>query len=374
MIKKNTISICALCFLFIQPFLAQVVVQSDKLPKAGDVIYLKQDLMNHLIWDDNQGSSRWDLSKAETPLIKTLEFTRSEFSPTGRGTYQVFEIKNNKFSYLYSRTNRGLEEIGFIVQYNGGKQARIPVYYDKPVLISTKSLNYPFRNKQEASYDFKVLKKELPVDIQRNLPKNTKQIRVIGTRNVNRSTDAFGMLELPDENLEVVRVRVNEFHRIKIYDAATGKHIPFLDDQMISDLIRQEIWTFAFEFYSNKYKFLAAKVNFDAVGTVKSCQYQVSKPVQGDYFLSDNKTEFQLYPNPTYNIGKILISNLESGRYKLVLYNIIGKKLWDRDIEVNGQTIIRENFNFLVKGTYLLAIQDIDGNVIKTTRINIISV
>jgi hypothetical protein len=143
---------------------------------------------------------------------------------------------------------------------------------------------------------------------------------------------------------------------------------------MISDLIKQDIWTFAFEFYSNKYKYLAAKVNFDAVGTVKSSQYQVSKPEQGDYFLSDNKTEFQLYPNPTYNIGKILISNLESGRYKLVLYNIIGKKLWDRDIEVNGQTIIRENFNFLVKGTYLLAIQDINGNVIKTTRINIISV
>ncbi|HAY72221.1 MAG TPA: hypothetical protein DCX89_10055, partial [Saprospirales bacterium] len=210
--------------------------------------------------------------------------------------------------------------------------------------------------------------------IQRNLPKNTKQIRVIGTRTVMRSTDAYGVLELPDEDLDVIRIRVNEFHRIKIYDAHTGKVIPFLDDRMIAELICQDIWTNAFEFYSNKYKYLAAKVNFDALGTVKSLQYQVNKPETDDYFLSDLKTEFQLYPNPTYNIAKILISNLDNGQYKLILYNIIGKKIWDREIEVNGQTIIRENFNFLAKGTYLIAIQDENGNVLKTTRLNIISV
>ncbi len=356
------------------PLGAQVVVQSDKLPRAGDVVYLKQDLLNHLIWEDNQGASRWDLSKATSPLVKTVEFVRSEFSPTGRGTYQVFEIKSNEFSYLYSRTNRGLEEIGFVLQYNGDKKPKIPVYYDKPVLISAKSLNYPFRNKQEASYDFKLLKKDLPVEIQRNLPKNTRQIRVIGTRTVMRSTDAFGTLELPDESMEVVRVRVSEFHRIKIYDAGTGKLIPFLDDRMIAQLIRQDQWTYAFEYYSNKYKYLTAKVNFDSQGTVISCQYQVVRPDATDYFITDNKTEFQLYPNPTYNIGKIFISNIESGRYRLVLFNIIGKRLWDKDIIVDGQTIIRENFNFLAKGTYLLALQDENGNVIRTTRLNIISV
>jgi len=374
LIKKYIISALVFCFLFIQPMAAQIVVQSDKLPKAGDIIYLKQDMLNHLIWEDNQGSSKWDLSKAITPLVKTIEFVKSEFSPTGRGTYQVFEMKSNKFSFLYSRTNRGLEEIGFVLQYYGTRQPKIPVYYDKPVLISAKSLNYPFRNKQEASYDFKIQKRELPADIQRNLPKYTKQIRVIGTRTVMRSTDAYGVLELPDEDLDVIRIRVNEYHRIKIYDALTGKIIPFLDDRMITDLICQDIWTNAFEFYSNKYKYLASKVNFDAQGTVKSIQYQVNKPETGDYFISDHKTEFQLYPNPTYNIAKIFISNLDSGRYKLILYNIIGKKIWDKEIEVNGQTIIRENFNFLAKGTYLIAIQDENGNVLKTTRLNIISV
>ena len=86
------------------------------------------------------------------------------------------------------------------------------------------------------------------------------------------------------------------------------------------------------------------------------------------------KKVFLIYPKPTYNTAKFLISNFKKGDYKIEIYNIIGKKLWSTKLVLSKKTMVKYDFSFLRKGTYLITLKDRFGKVIRTRKLMIISI
>jgi len=352
----------------------QLTLEKEVFPEVGDSIIMLRDLASsnyNLLAGENRV---WDFKQLETPLYSTITFKTSDFYERNDQAGRVFMMDNGQLSFLYITSQKGLEEIGFLLKIGDENKRSFPVYYDKSIIISSSSLSFGEKIYNRVKFDFEIEKKDLPLSLQKELPKSIKNIRISGIKSLHRNCDAWGKLFLPDNNFLTNRIKVTEHYEIRLYDTKSGKAIPYFDDEMKFELLPVKQNSSSYEFYSNKLNYIAAKVNLNQDGSISSIDYQSRDPRAQGVNLESRFSDFVLYPNPTFNLAKVFISNHEAGSYSLAVYNIIGKKLWQRTITVDGQSIIKENFGFLPKGTYLISLLDKNGNILRTTRLVIISV
>lgn len=353
----------------------QLVFNASVFPGQGDsIVYLRDVPSNYL--DMRPGPNKeWDLRKMETSLYAARVFSKSDFYNKPERIGKVFTESGNELPLLFTKGPSGLEEIGFIFR-SGGKNGREwPVYYDKSILIDAPSLSFEGKMYSRVKFSFVIERNDLPKNIQKDIPSAIRKIKIAGIKTLNRYCDSWGKLYLPGDSMIANRIRVTEHYEIDLYDTDSGKAIRFFDEKMLRELIPVKFSSNYFEFYSNKFPSATAKITIDQYGKITSAEYQSNQAITRESVnLSSKYSDFLLYPNPTYNVAKIYISHQDPGNYSIAIYNIIGKKLWERNIVVDDQTIIKENFGFLPKGTYLISLLDENGNILRTTRLIIISV
>jgi len=83
--------------------------------------------------------------------------------------------------------------------------------------------------------------------------------------------------------------------------------------------------------------------------------------------------DIYVFPNPTYDDIKMRFENVDNDYYILNIYNIIGKKLWSKRIDVHSMK--HEEFVDLPpfeKGVYIYGIDTPKGKRIKSKRLVII--
>lgn len=351
----------------------QLSFRTDIFPRSGDSLTYQKDILG-IPDNNNQGANQtWDFRSLQTPLFAKQHFSPSAFFKDSDQLGQVFIYEKDVIDYLYYNDGNMFSEIGFLLEI-GKSGKKIPVYYDQSLQWDTNSLQFGEKRILNTSFEFTLNRADLPKSIQESIPEKIIHFRVVGTKSMIRYTDAWGKMLLPDETIPANRVRIIESTRIRIYNADSGKLIPYFDLNMMHQIIPMRNRERYYEFYSDNYPFVTARIRVDDKNQLINIDYQSRKSSRQSVNTSTNRNDFVLYPNPTYNVAKIFIKNKQSGNYSLAIYNIIGKKLWHRDIEVNGETIIKENFGFLPKGTYLISLHDENGNILKTTRLIIISV
>ena len=366
--------IILLFFLFIGSADGQLNFSSAIFPVTGDSILVQKDLAFANINMAPGENKVWDLRKLESPLCQTIHFKSSYYYKTIEQAGNTFESKSGRINKIYFKGKKGLEEIGFLYEPKDNDRIRKPVYYDKSILIGSESLSYGESAYNRVRFEFEISRNELPENLQRDIPPSINEIRIKGTKTINRKTDAWGKLYLPDEKMVANRVLVSEFTTIQLFDIKSGKRIPYFDMKRIQQIYPDISTKNYYEFYSDNFKDKSAVISIDPNGHIQEISYQVKSNPENSIDLNSRNSDFILYPNPTYNIAKVYISDSYLGKHSLAIYNIIGKKLWERNIELEGETIIKENFGFLPKGTYLVSLLDENGNILRTTRLIIISV
>jgi hypothetical protein len=353
---------------------SQLSFDEGIFPVAGDTLTYQKDIINVPDNFEPGGNQSWDFTFLQSPLYGVKTFNATKFYKKQKDANTSFEVEDEQIALLFQNDGTAFNEIGFLLPLGKDQRPKFPVYYDTPIEQKANDLIFNTRSIQVANFTFVLERSQLPHSIVRDIPASIKKIMIKGKKTVIRHSDAWGYLFLPGETMWANRVRVIENMVIQILDNENGKIIPYFDEEMIIKLMHQRMRNRYYEFYSDNYQYMTAKVSVNDKNFLTTIDYQTKKLEKEAIDIRDNRSDFILYPNPTYNIAKVFINNKNRGNYALAVYNIIGKKLWQRSIDVDGSTIIKENFGFLSKGTYLISLLDENGNILRTTRLIIISV
>lgn len=101
--------------------------------------------------------------------------------------------------------------------------------------------------------------------------------------------------------------------------------------------------------------------------------FNIHQPIGRHIECDYSKTMVYIFPNPTFGPVKARFSNGAQGSYSFIISNIIGKRMWEKELYVGGQNqeldIELPSFS---KGVYIYKIVDNNGNVIQSRRLVIV--
>lgn len=327
------------------------------------VDYIDNDLVEqtgaHLIWD---------LSNSQSPLFEDLVINKKGFGINGIKV--THSVDNGSIVKYYKKNRKEFNELGF------HKDSKFPysILYDKPLSFSTDYLIYGATFSDSTSFSLIRQREELPFELIRNLPKKVKAIKIVGNIKRYYHCDAHGKFILSEKSVPALRMKIIEKTNIRLYDIQSGNEIPYVNDKILKSIYPNTGNNVSYVFFSNSSKYYFAKINYSTSTNSYIIKYQNDNSEDNILKINNKKKTFVIFPNPTYDIAKFLISNYSNGKYKLEIYNIIGKRIWDTDVIISSNSLLKYNFSFLRKGTYLVALKDKYGNILTTKKLVIIAV
>lgn len=96
----------------------------------------------------------------------------------------------------------------------------------------------------------------------------------------------------------------------------------------------------------------------------------VSQDNEDQKVLEKKAVKKIFYPNPSYGIIEFDLDLIGFDEIQISIRNILARELWSST--VNRQSP-KTNLSFLAKGTYLLSIKNMKGDVLTTRRLAIIT-
>ncbi len=311
----------------------------------------------------------WDLSESKSPIVQQITIRKTKLENISKSA--VYEIKSGNNTVFFSKNKRNFDELGFIL--NTANNSHI-VLYKHPLYFTTKYLKYGATFSNSGSFTIQLMREELPKELIANLPVSVKEVKLVGKIFRKYHCDAGGRFILEDNEIAALRLSVDESIEIRLYDVGSGNEIPFIKEHVLKKIYEKAGENKYYLFFSNSYKYYFAKVDYDKSSGNYIIKYQSNDIKKDALEVNTSKKIFLLYPNPTYSIAKMLIANYGIGKYKLEIYNIIGKKLWEDNLMLTKSNLLRYDFSFLRKGTYIIALKDKYGKLITTRKLVIISV
>ncbi len=328
------------------------------------VDYIDKEILN-----EESSHAIWDISDSESPLTEDVLITRNgRFDDSGN----IYEISNGKEKIFFRKYKKKFDEIGFEFT-TANYEAKIVRYY-KPLAFATSDLLYGATSSDSTSFDLDLNRDELPRQFKEALPKNISSIKLRGSIKRDYHCDAHGNFSTDKLLVPALRVKVIQNFEIKLYDKGSGDEIPFLNNQITGILFDSIGETTYYLYYSNVSKHYFAKAIESNDGNGYILKFQKDNIKSNSIDFNTEREIFYIYPNPTYGDLKIFINNYRKGKFNLGLYNIIGKKIWHKELTLSGREILRYDFSFLRKGTYLLSISDEYGNIVSVRKLIILSI
>lgn len=184
------------------------------------------------------------------------------------------------------------------------------------------------------------------------------------------AVDGEGTLYLPTETAHVYRQSV-ERRQTVVIEAKYGRQWRDITAQVSG--IRQTSSTSSLRFVSSGNGLLLAEVDLKDGNTPASALFKTHPVVTRIVNEEPNRPDIFAYPNPSYDIVRFQMCDIAPGKYKLLLYNILGVqvKQWDFDIDHHRKTV-GYDLSDLPRGTYLYRLQDKNGRAVKTKRVTLI--
>jgi len=217
----------------------------------------------------------------------------------------------------------------------------------------------------------------IPDTLLEQFPITPDSLRLLVETKNDDVVDAWGSLELPGGTYEVLRVK-----RTTTTNAELGIYAgPFIgwlniDPEVFGNLgglldLLGENTTVSYRFFANDNKEVVASFTEDMDGNLASMTYK------GDMTTSVPKVNYKkenilTYPNPTFGNVTFQLMNLPHDNYEVVVYNIIGKRLWSSKIDFfKGK--LEADLSHLQKGTYFYSILNGKGQKVTTRRLMIMT-
>jgi len=217
----------SLLLFFSSYALAQLNFDNSVFPSKGDTITYQKDVVSHRLNMTAGANKSWDLSYLESPLFEDWIFQGSDFANDVSQEGFVFNKSGEKISNLYINGEKGLEEVGFVLDNEGLRGGPKAIFYNESLIISSTSLNYGQELEKETSFSFVLNRNELSEDLKKDIPPNISDIRFQGIKTIERHADAYGKMVFPKTTVKVNRVKVIETVELRLYDTDSGKAIPY---------------------------------------------------------------------------------------------------------------------------------------------------
>ena len=349
---------------------AQVEINSTPFD-FGDSLTLKYtvDFVEKQTIEQKGTHLTWELPDNDSPLTKTVRI-RKVFHPLFDG--EVIEIHDGENIKYLKKLGNDILEAGFAFKPDNGFLHMVK--YAKPVYFSNKNMMYGARFSDSTSFDLILDRSELPAVLTKTLPYYVQKIKLVAEVKRNYHFDAQGRFVSDKDKVPVLRLKVEQRLTFRIYDDRSGDEIPVSSPGIYNKIIPQAGYNVSYLFFSNEFKYYFARIYRGYGADNYIIEYQSKDTKDKSYNLDAGEKIFLLYPNPTFDISKIFISNYKPGEYTIDIYNIIGRKLKSWKVNVDKHTLLKFNLSFLRKGTYLVALRDKYGNIVATRKLIIISV
>lgn len=356
---------------------AQITVSPASFPAAGDTLRFEIDTLPPMLnLGSPGGNNDWDFTaltgiSTEVLVLDAASGSNADFYPNADIRISFLPGSEN----YYSLGNNRQELLGFAGTDPFGVGLQTVLNYDPSYLERELPLDYEDTNGTVSSFKIQVAADELPQEIIDALSAVTiDSVRLRVEFDRSDEVDAWGNLTTPAGTFEVLRERREEMVSTKL-EILT--FIGWIDVTLLAIADFPELaadTTVSYHFWSNDAKLEIAEitVNKDDESEILSTTHYITNETVDIPYVHRDRRDLIAYPNPAIDKVKFDFRNMEPGTYKLSVYNILGRELWNNTYQVNGNLTVPVDISNLRKGTYLYSLIDENGSTLVTKRLLVI--
>lgn len=361
---------------------AQITVTDQYFPQAGDTLLTATDNMPASIQIGTPGPGReWNFRSLQSPII-----VRTVVRPASEGAAAVdfpdadlvFKLNENAEGY-YRITDNTLELIGLSGTDPINLGIDVQPKLNEPQIERWAPLNYNDTHNSTMNLSYALDADEIPQDLLEVLPITPDSLRVRLQLQREDEVDAWGTMSIPGGTYEVLREKRTLDQDIRL-DAKIG----ILGWQDVTDIVL-ELTDLGTDVLGNsqiiRYYFWSEGIKEPiAVATMNEDQTAVTtvdfkaEDILADLVQTTDRLQPTViaYPNPAMAHTNFQFIQLKPGNYRLVIYNLVGSKVWQQNYRINGPLTERVSLSDLKKGTYLYALEDEQGRTLITRRLIVV--
>ena len=365
---KGFISIGFITLMMIPLVQAQIVIQADALPSAGDTINRMSDNLPSQIEVGQPGGDQvWDFTSLQAPFTVSYSFeaVSSDDFPEAN-----LVLDRNGINTFYKVTDSSSEILG--TQGGQGGMGLLSGSYDPPLMDLEVPLEYQDANSQFSELISNIDVEVIPDSILALLPVQPDSLRLILSINRNDVVDAWGTVLMQHQAFDVLRQRRIEEGNLQIQ--ARVLPLPWVD---ITDLILQLLpFPIPVSDTTISYRYLTADLSVPVAEVFTDLNdVPIRVEFEADQFSATRTLERKargvyVYPNPTLSgIVRFEFFNLPPDYYQLKVYNVLGKELWAVSEYINTNKVLQADLSRLKRGTYFYSLLNSRGKRITTRRL-----
>ena len=366
---------------------AQITITNASFPAVGDTLNEAVDNSPAINNGAAGGNQVWDFSGLKANLIRknavrpASEGTSAASFPSANLLFKQLGAGNSQQQYMKSSTSK-VEYIGYNGSLQGGLGSNIIAVFNPTEIMRRAPLKFFDNNVTNSSLNLTLPATIIPDTILSGLPIKPDSIRVKFESNRVDLVDSWGKMNIPNGSFDVLREKRTNFTNTKI-----EIKVPILGWLDLSTLggiggglggvnLGKDT-TVQYHYFSNSAKEAIAVVsvdpkNLDSVLNVTFKAINIKVTDINEILDVENVNSLSLYPNPAVNEVNIKVSDVPSGNYNLVVYNILGRQIMRKSYYINGNTVIKEDVTALPKGNFLFSLSNSSGKIINTKRLLII--
>ncbi len=356
---------------------AQTTITNTSFFQMNDILYTSNDDIPNVDLGTTGGNQTWDYSSLSSTQVDATEVFPATSGMGGAAFPQADVYINFLGGELYLQINTNeIKQIGFVGAMAGFD---VNTAFNPQGNFRRAPINYQDSFTDENGIAFTIAAEDIPFLDSLELPVNPDSIRVTQIFTTEYEADAWGTMTIPMGTFDVLRMR-----RLQTTTTQIEAFVPFLNWIDVTDLLGGlggggipggfgDGAVESYEFLADGVKEAIATVQLDTVGgDIVRVTYKAQETGTPIAEVGDDSNLFAAHPNPAYGDVRIDIRGFDNGNYELNLYNIAGKRVLTQNVEVNRDTAVIINVANLDKGTYLYALHDSAGKVIRARRLMVI--
>ena len=376
-IKLLSVALFALCFTVSY---GQITIDNSTFPVAGDTLFTIVDADANVAFEEAGADVTWDFRSLSGPFARETRFLEASqgTAPENFPDADLVSISANAQEIYYQSFNNKIIELGRAGEFVPGFD--IPVAFDENPTFRRAPISFGDvdDDRTEASVDLgaDIIPDELLDQIEFDL--DFDSIRITLIVDSESIVDAWGTVQLPDGDYEVLRDKVTSNTETKLFIKAG-----FLGWVDVTGLVGNlegfgdvfgDVTTTIYNYYSANDKEIIAAVNVDSEDEITGVEYKGNLIINNIDVLAPDANLITAFPNPSFGNVSIQMVNYPLGEYRMKVYNVVGKELWAESFQLRSNRVFKADLLHLSKGTYLYSIFDKNGKKLVTKRIAIISI
>lgn len=385
---KNFVFVLLVSFLFFNKNLAaQIIITSASFPVAGDTLSEAVD-NSPTIDNGNPGSNQtWDFTKLKANAIRktavrpAAEGAASASFPGANLLFKQLGGANAQQQYMKSSTSK-IEYIGYDGAVAGGVAGNVRAAFNPAEILRRAPMKFFDNSSTNSALNITVPASIIPDSLLANFPVKPDSIRIKFKSNRLDLVDGWGKANIPNGSFDVLREK-----RTNYTETSIEIKVPLIGWFDVTNLLGGagggvgaafgKDTTVQYYYFAQEAKEPIAIVNVDALDNSKVLTASF-KPINvkvvsiNDVLDVADANSLNLYPNPAVNEVNMKFTDLPSGNYQLVVYNILGRQMMKKHYFLNGNTTIREDVSSLPNGNFLFSLSNQRGKIVNTKRLVIL--